>query len=851
MDIHLKVPSFNAAGNSAPSSRASSLSRTSRSSAREGSVAEAPPSRSGAQQNVIKRMNKDLNDAMKKCENRIKEIKANETLLASRLDDLIFDDQGAYDAAIGHTKKIIEYKHAAIAAYDAAISRFASVSSRVLEKGIEPTGTLQEKLDMHPEYLAHRERADASLVAFESFLQMLEGERCMENEDESAANERYALAVDKLIVLPREHWGVVLRSAPVPRTSVWTVGSEIKNNERLDVRKLIEIGTSYESEERQKKEKNIENEFFRTHYVFNTIDNLESVLPDEEDVSEESTDRLGGYLSEFSALFKESEVAQETREAIAYLNQSMYRLDAEKDVTKRTDIKAENVEFKRRYASETFAMSTLPLHVQLFHLRHAQFYLELNTEASAAFNQVVDKLDDLIAKHPRAPQREGKMFFDLDKLSAGEMQEMYAKLAILPTANNEAARHLRYLMDDLKYGLGTPENGGIQEAIALLDTMAGDLELAAHQAEILLGELILAGVKPGGEARSESAGPGWKLQLAHSDADEQSESGSTVPSGAVSKRSSLIRSRGNSLIGAGQIDLSKLDLSERSGIGAAKAYGQRIEENIDVLGRQAEVSKRHADAILSRLRGGKAGANDTPNAIYELLQLAADRKQDQARDIRKLIRKWEGVRDPNDEVRQRIADLARAEAGYRREAEELGKQAVRKKANAVALRPTAEGARFLHQHGLIERMERPRWLMLPKKEYDAQNDCYVQKKTDGGEPMVDYIHEWPIRIKPDPDEPGAQDYIFYAHDHKKQDTEHPHPETLTESAVVTWKNHFYHDKGRLWELSMGHQGGALEATKVQRRFSDERTLTELAGHYLDETQRIPVPKYPVRPGRGG
>jgi hypothetical protein len=851
MDTHLTVPPFNPTSSdvSAPSSRASSRSREGRS----GAAGNAPRSRSNAAANTLKKIRQDLTRAIKECTEGIRKNKNEEALDLYQLDHIDCSEDGGYAKAIQLAGELVDFKKNAVQIYDVAIDRLLRISNKVNSEGIELSPEQNRKLDNLPQYLLHRERAAASLAAFEAFHLMLQGESCREEHDDAAAQEKYTAAVDRLIELPRENWSLQLRSSDpeIPSGSPWTLGAAEVNV--LDVKKLLEIAITYESPERQQLEADVETKFSYFHQFFSILlTGLEKITPDEDDLSEQSASNFISYVKDMADALDEPENLQQTRNGIAYLKQAIVRLDIETRISGHDDIRNEASDYKRRYGSEALTMASTVLKAQHIHLQNAQFSFALSPETGAVLDQVQEKLDELVSKHPHKLDGSARDV-DVSKLSQNEKEQMYGELSILPNADNEAARHLRYLIEDLALETVTENNKDIPLLIGLISGMADDLEQAARLAEAMLGELILAGVSPQSQAASEGSAEEWRLQLAYSDDEGKDTSGPVSPGFATptepgSKRSSLIRARANSLIDFRRLSLLSLEQSGLNEIDKAKAYSKPIEANMALMARQAESSKRDAAGVLANLREGIVGGRNRPNAIYELLNLAADRNSDRLKDIRKIIARWERIEDPTDEVTQRIFDLTRSADECEAEIRTLREQAVQKTADGIEQDPSAEGALFLHRHGLIERIDRPAWVMFPRLEYDHHSKEFVQRYTSDRKPMVEYLHEWLIRVKPDPG--TDRTFTIYAHDHKKCDIEDPHPEALTESNMVTWKNHFYHDKGKLWEQRMVQQGWSPEVAKVQRRFSNQQAINELARHYIeDEADRVPDAKRPRRLGR--
>lgn len=238
--------------------------------------------------------------------------------------------------------------------------------------------------------------------------------------------------------------------------------------------------------------------------------------------------------------------------------------------------------------------------------------------------------------------------------------------------------------------------------------MADDFEQAARLTEAMLGELILAGVNPqsGGQAED------WHLLLGYSDDDDKdtdtkADSGTHSPAEISSKRSSLIRSRANSLLDFYGTMLPSLERLSSNEIDRAKADLKPFEENIALLAKQAASDKREADKVLDNLRKGEADDRNTPNAIYELLNLAANRNSIRLKNIEKIIKKWERIKNPTNEVKNWISTLKQSADKCTKETRVLKEQALFQTAAAIELDPSAQGVLFLHRHGLIKHMGPP------------------------------------------------------------------------------------------------------------------------------------------------
>lgn len=767
------------------------------------------------------------------------------------MDLLLLDNIDCYEeeyaAPLGLAAKLINGKKAAIEIYDTAINKLLRISETLDREGIELGPEQTPKLEQLSQYLLRREHAAASLVAFGAFHLMIEGES-LKDEDSAAAQEKYSSAVDRLLELPRENWSLQLRSSKdIQGSSIWTLQADVKE---LDVKKLLDIALAYEGPLREDLEKNAENNFTRFHKISSQFfDLFEEKFQNEDEISEAEASDYVDFVTDMADMFADNQL-QETREGIAVLKQSIARLEVTQKVSSDQLILDDASTYKPRYESEALTMASTVLRAQHIHLHHAQLSFVLAPETEAVLNQVQDKLDDLVMKHPDMLGK-GTLHVDVHQLSQEEKEEMYSELSILPSLDNEAARHLRYLVEDLSSETVTEDNKDLPLLIDRLSGIAGDLEEAAGLVETMLGELILAGVRPQSGAASEGGSEEWRLQLAYDDDEDartQASDASPGRSEPASKRSSLIRSRANSLIDSRRLSLLSLEQLSLNEIDKAKAYSRPFEVNMALMAEQAASNKREADKVLDNLRKGRVDGRNSPNTIYELLNLAADRHSDRLKDLKKIIARWKRIENPAAEVNSRIAELVSQAEACEAEIKTLKKQAITQTVLGIEQSPSAEGALFLHRHGLIEGIDRPVWLMFLRHEYDHATDQSVQKFTPDGQPMVDYIHEWPIRAKYGPD--SNQTFTIYAHDHKKQDIEHPNPETLTESAVVTWKNHYYHDKGALWSQRMAAQGWSSQAATVQRRFSTRQILDTLVRHHIqDEARRIPVEKQLRRSGQ--
>jgi hypothetical protein len=845
MDSHLAVPTSHLASSdiSAPSSRESSPSRPGRS----GNAGNAPRSRSRADANRIKRIKQDLGAAIKACADGIKANKGAEEMDMLLLDKIDCDEE-EYAVPVGLAAKLVNYKKAAIEIYDGAINKLLRISDKIDREGISLGKEQAQKLDQLPQYLLHREHAAASLVAFEAFHLMLEGES-HKYDSAAAAVEKYSAAVNRLLELPRENWSLQLRSSKdIQEGSPWTLdAADVKD---LDVKKLLDIALAYEAPSRENLERKVEVDLANFQHLSSRLfDALEEKLPDD-DVSEAAAVGYVEFVKEVVESFADDSL-QQAREGIAVLKQSIARLGVTRKVSGDEAVVDEVSNDKRRYESEALTIASTVLRVQHLHLLHAQLSFVLSPESEAVLNQVQDKLEDLVMKHP-GMLNEGMLYVDVNKLSQEEKEQMYGDLSILPGLDNEAARHLRYLVETLSGESVTEDNKDHPLLIDRLSGMAGDLEEAAELVEVMLGELILAGVGPQNKAASEGAAEEWHLQLAYSDdegPDVRTQAGDASPgrSEPASKRSSLIRSRANSLIDSRRFSLMSLERLSLNEIDKAKAYSRPFEVNMALMAQQAASNEQEADKVLANLRKGVISVKNPANIIYELLNLAADRHSDRLKDLNKIIARWKRIESPTDEVSDRIAGLVSQAKACEAEIRTLKGRALTQAVLGIEQSPSAEGVLFLHKHGLIEGIDRPVWLMFLRQEYDHAAGRSVQKFTQDGQSMVDYIHEWPIRAKYGPD--SNQTFTIYAHDHKKQDIEHPHPETLTESAVVTWKSLYYHDKGAFWSQRMVAQGWSMLAATVQRRFSTRQILDTLVRHHIpEEANRVPVEKRPKRLG---
>lgn len=770
-----------------------------------------------------------------------------------RIDNINCFTKG-FAAALEPIATLVGLKKTEVEIYDAAINKLLNISNRLEREGIELEPEQNQKLDALPQYLLHREHAAASLAAFEAFHHVVKGESHTAGNDSADAQKEYSAAIGRLLALPREKWSLQLRSSQteIPPHSAWTANRpDVKV---LDVRKLLDVAIVREGETRKGREREIESGFAEFHNFFTfLLSDLKEVTPsNDEEVSDADALRYIAFVKDMAASLDEGNHLQETREGIAYLKQSIARLEAVGDVFDDDGIRDEASGIKPFYESEVLTMASTVLWAQHIHLLHAQLSFALSPEAVAVLDQAQDKLDDLVMKHPHMLDKE-TVFVDLSELSQEEKEQMYSGLSIIPDLDNEAASQLRYLAKNLASETVTEDSKDLPLLVSRLSDLAGDLEEAASLVEVMLGELILAGVSPKGGAASEGASEEWHLQRTYGDDGDKASAtphsgGPASPLEPGSKRSSLIiRSRANSLMDPRRFSLQSLERQSQNEIEKAKAYSKPIEANMALLARQAASNKRDAENVLNNLRNGIVDSRNPSNTIYELLNLAVDRNQDRLRGLRKMTARWEKIDDPTDEVRDRIADLHLQTGECEKEIRALKEEAVLKTVEGIELYPTEQGVVFLHRHGLIERMERPLWVKLSVFVHDPETGQLVPYMPDGT-PKVDYIHEWPIRARRAPD--TDQIFIIYGHDHKKQDTEHPHPETLKESRKVTWKNRYFREKGKLWEQRMLVQGWSPQAATVQRSTSGQRVLNALARHYIkDEKDRIPVEKRLRRFGR--
>lgn len=849
MPNHLTIPSvhFAPAGGSAPPSRESSPARSERS----GSAGDVPPNLSKEYAKKIKNIKQTLNKAVKACAEGIEKIRAYETNVMKRIDKINCFKEG-FAQALAPIAELVECKKNSIKIYDTVINKLRNISARLDSDGITlgPEQTKKLDADALEGYVQRREQAGVPLAVFEAFHHVVKAMSYRAVNDVAAAHIEYCAAVDRLLALPRERWSFQLRPSKVPPDSAWALNRT--GVKVLDVKLLLAIAISSEASQRLRCEGEIESGFAHFHNFFAAVlDGLRQVTPpSHEDVSEAGALRYIGYVKDMAASLVEDNNLQTTRKGIAYLKQSIARLDVTGDVVGRDDVRDKASKIKRNYVSEALTMISTVLWAQHIQLLDAQLSFSLSPEAVAVLNQVQDKLADLVVKHPHR-LGEDRHFVDVSKFTQEEKEQMYSKLSLLPSLDNEAARQLRYLAADLASETVTQDSKDLPLLMARFSDLAGDLEEAASLAEVVLGELILAGVNPQGDAAREEVSEEWHLQRAYGDDDDKAfatphSAGSASPREPGSKRNSLIRSRANSLIDR-RFGLQSVEPQPQGEIERAKAYSQPIEENMALMIRQAASNKREAEKVLANLRAGIVDSKNPSNTIYELLSLAVDRNQDRLKGLQKMIARWEKIDNPTDEATGRIAGLHQMKSECEEEIRRLKEEAVLKTVEGIELYPTEQGVLFLHKHGLIERMERPLLVKINVHVYDHATNQFVQSYTDGT-PRVDYIHEWPIRVRRAPG--SDQTFMIYAHDHKKQDTEHPHPEMLKESRMVTWKNYFYRRKGKTWEKQMTAQGWSPQAATVQRSISGQRVLDELVRHYIkDENDRVPVDNRPRRLGR--